>query len=182
MLDRRQGSGNYVRAANLAREVYGFFRLERPGGGVPSAAILSLSLAATPSVLGAPWGEAPAWRIRRLRLIGGEPVAVEEIRLDRAAAEALDAGAIGDSLYLHYGAALGLFIAAVTDRLGAAPMPGWAPSPLVPGAAAGHVLRHSCDGAGRVREVSRTWFDPARAAYVSRQGRAPAAPSSKEHP
>ncbi|RZO30955.1 MAG: GntR family transcriptional regulator, partial [SAR116 cluster bacterium] len=41
-LDRRQGSGNYIRRSDGAASLYSLFRLERPdGGGLPSARLLS---------------------------------------------------------------------------------------------------------------------------------------------
>ena len=40
LLDRRQGSGNYVRAQNDATGVYAFFRVELlAGGGLPTAQV-----------------------------------------------------------------------------------------------------------------------------------------------
>ena len=173
MLERRQGSGNYARHAGLNREVYGFFRLERSdgSGGVPSADLLSLDICAVPDCVAAPFAEGT--RIRRLRRIGGEPVAAEEIWLD-AAAGRLEAEDLSDSLYLTYAETLRLRISRVEDRVDLGTMPEWAPA-LTHGPC-GRVRRRSW-AQGAVREVSLTWFDPARANYVNRAARA--APSER---
>ena len=43
LLERRQGSGNYVKAKSDAESVYAFFRIElHKGGGLPSADVLSV--------------------------------------------------------------------------------------------------------------------------------------------
>ena len=168
LLERRQGSGNYARHAGLNREVYGLFRLERAdgAGGVPTADLLSLEFGAVPDDVAAPFAEGT--RIRRLRRIGGVPVAAEEIWLD-AAAGRLAADELGDSLYLSYAARLRLWIGRVEDRVDLGTMPGWVPPPLARGAC-GRVRRRAWSG-GAVREVSLTWFDPARASYVNRAAR-----------
>ena len=170
LLVRRQGSGNYVRTAGLSRELYGFFRLEPVAGdGVPSADLLDAARLPTPADTSLPSPEAT--RIRRLRRLGGVPAALEEIWLDGA--HRLDPAAIGDSLYLTYRAQLGLEIVAVEDRVGVAPMPGWG-GPLAHGLPvgrpSGYVEREGRAKGGAVAEVSRTWFDPDRARYVTRQG------------
>ena len=169
LLERRQGSGNYVRHAGLNREVYGLFRLERADGtgGLPTADLLSLEFRAVPGDVAAPFAEGT--RIRRLRRIGGEAVAAEEIWLDSTAGR-LEADDLGDSLYLTYATRLRLRIARVEDRVDLGSMPDWAPAPLTPGAC-GRVRRRSW-AKGAVREVSLTWFDAARASYVNRAARA----------
>ena len=174
LLERRQGSGNYARHAGLNREVYGFFRLERADGsvGVPTAGLLSLGCGAVPDDVAAPF--ARGTRIRRLRRIGDAPVAVEEIWLD-AEAGPLAPGDLSDSLYLTYSTRLRLWIERVEDRVDLGLMPPWAPSPLARGPC-GRVRRRSW-AKGAVREVSLTWFDPARASYVNRAARS--APSER---
>ena len=170
LLDRRQGSGNYARTANLAHELYGFFRLEPVAGdGTPTADLLACERLARPACVALPSPEAT--RIRRLRRLGGVPAALEEVWLDGA--HRLDPEAVGDSLYLAYRAQLGLVVAAAVDRVGVAPMPGWG-GPLAPdlpaGRPSGYVEREARERGGAVAEVSRTWFDPDRARYVTRQG------------
>lgn len=171
LLERIQGSGNYVRAKGDAVGVYAFFRLElTDGGGLPTADILSVDLVAKPSDL-PPFGASNhAHRIRRLRRLNGVAAALEEIWLDGDRAEHLDPGDISESLYLHYRSALGFSIARIEDRVGVAPVPDWRPQAfgLSAGVLAGFIERISWDGEDRSAEFSRSWFDPALARYVVR--------------
>ena len=175
LLERRQGSGNYVRAAGLGAQVYGMFRLEPEAPGAPAhptARILSVSAAAMPPDLPA---LAPATiRIRRVRSLGGAVAALEEVWFGGVAG-APPADRFGDSLYLDAQRLLDLRIDAVEDRVGIGAAPDWAPdgagTSLAPGAPCGHVLRRGRDRDGALREVSQTWFDAAAARYVSRAGR-----------
>lgn len=172
LIERRQGSGNYVRAPAGAVGVYAFFRLELVrGGGLPTARLLSVTRAPAPAP-----GELPSfggdlgWRIRRLRYLGDTPAALEEIWFDAARAPELDPAELSESLYLFYRDRLGLTVARAEDRVGVGAVPDWAPAqfPLAPGAVCGEVVRASDDAAGRRAEASRTWFDPATTRYVSR--------------
>ncbi len=71
LLERIQGSGNYIRAINDPQSVYALFRLELiEGGGLPTAEILSVSLETKDPSL-PPFGRSlQGHRIRRLRKIG----------------------------------------------------------------------------------------------------------------
>ncbi len=108
LLERIQGSGNYVRAGEELLGVYAFFRLELvEGGGLPSAVILSVDKMSKPADLPS-FGPSPdVHRIRRLRRLSGKSAALEEIWLDGARAESLRAEDLSDSLYLHYRLTLG---------------------------------------------------------------------------
>lgn len=172
LLERRQGSGNYVRAGDAAQGVYALFRLERPeGGGLPTADLIDLQRCDKPDGL-PDLGSAArkAWRIRRLRALDHRPVAVEDIWLDGRFDGALSEGTVSESLYRSYRDLLGLQIARAEDRLSAGPLPGWASGWLeaAPGAILGLARRRAFDADGRIAEISTTWFDPARAAYVAR--------------
>ncbi|WOI57334.1 GntR family transcriptional regulator [Palleronia sp. LCG004] len=171
LLERRQGSGNYVRGVREVGGLYGFFRLERPDGpGLPDARILSVEIAAKPAG-SPPFGSAPdAHRIRRLRLLDDLPVAVEEIWLDRGRAPSLDPEAMLPSLYQTYRQLLGLRIVRIEDRVGVGPLPAWGSGPLDrrTGAVTGQVARVSWSQDGDPVEYSTTWFDPDRVRYVSR--------------
>ena len=103
LLERRHGSGNYVRREPRAAAGYSMFRLERPGGGGhPSAELLSAQRMEKPQAL-APLGTcAHAFRIRRLRYLDAGPVALEEIWLDAPVAITLAARDFSESLYLTY--------------------------------------------------------------------------------
>lgn len=171
LLDRRQGSGNYVKAGREAAGVYALFRLElRSGGGLPTAEVWSVDRMAKPSDLPDFGRSDEGHRIRRLRRLSGRPAALEEIWLDGARAETVRAEDLSESLYLFYRKHLGLWIARAEDRVGVAEVPGWTRPdfPLPPGTPAGYVERLSRDADGETVEYSRTWYDPAHVAYVAR--------------
>ena len=170
LLERVQGSGNYVRSKPDVESVYAFFRLElSEGGGLPTADVLDVVKAARPvaarSVL-----SAEAHRIRRLRYLDERPVALEEIWLDARFAEAMDAEALLDSLYYYYKQALGLVISQVEDRVGVGAVPDWVPDGFGKraGETAGYVERIGYDQNGAPAEFSKTWFDPEAARYTIR--------------
>ncbi len=171
LLTRIQGSGNYIRNATEPDHVYAFFRLERAeGGGLPTAELLSFHRLPKPD--DAPnFGPAPdAWRIRRLRRIGGDPAAIEEIWLDSARAPTLLPEDLSESLYRTYRQRLRLTIARAEDRVGTARVPDWAPPAFAPkpGSLAGFIERCAWADDNRPVEYSRTWFDAGLARYVSR--------------
>lgn len=186
LLERRQGSGNYVRAAGLGAQVYGLFRLEPAdpsAPGVPTARTLSAEPAAMPA--GLPALAAPALRIRRARSLDGVPVALEEVWFG-GVPDPPGAARFGDSLYLDAQRLLDLRIDAVEDRVGLGAAPDWAGGhvpALSPGAPCCHVLRRGTDREGALREVSRTWFDASAARYVGRGGRTlPPRPAGTDAP
>lgn len=171
LVERVQGSGNYIRSKPDATGIYAFFRLELvEGGGLPTAEILSVTKAEKPA--SAPdFGPAEhGFRIRRRRALGGIPIAVEEIWLDGSRAEAIEARDLSESLYLFYRDKLGLWISEVEDRVGVCAAPDWAPAdgPLIAGETAGYVERLALDQDGARVEFSRTWYDAGRARYVAR--------------
>lgn len=179
LLIRRQGSGTYVRPPSPDEppppSVYALFRLELlRGGGLPTAQVLSVVRSPKPPDA-PPFGAADtARRIRRLRLLDGQPAALEEIWLDGDHADVIDAksaqGALPEALYRYYADALGLEICAVEDRVSVAPAPDWGPSAFGPasGAACGYVERIARAKGGAPVEFSRTWVDPSVAVYAAR--------------
>ncbi len=171
LLERIHGSGNYIRHKPDASGIYAFFRLELPeGGGLPTAEILSLKRLKMPEAARAKGLSEAGHRIRRVRRLNGEPVALEEIWLDGGRARDLRQEDLSESVYLFYREALGIWIARAEDRVGVAAVPGWAPEDfgLAAGAACGHVERIARDQNGEAVEFSQTWFDPDRARYVAR--------------
>jgi GntR family transcriptional regulator len=171
LIARRQGSGNYVLGGARHVGTYALFRLEAVpgGGGLPTAELLELDTLPKPPDLTDIGSAATAYRIRRLRRLDGAPVAVEEIWLDTSFGP-LKQAHISESLYKTYADRLGLIITRAEDRVGAAPLPDWAPETfrLSPGTMMGLVERRSFDQYGNPAEASRSWFDPARARYVAR--------------
>lgn len=171
LLDRVQGSGNYVRAKADAASVYALFRLELlEGGGLPTARVLSVDRCDKDPAL-PPFGSHPqGHRIRRLRFLSGRVAAVEEIWLDAAHVDRVAPGDLLESLYLYYRQRLGLWIARAEDRIGQGPVPGWAPVefPHAPGTPLPLITRVSWAQDGRSVEASFTWYDPATVRYVAR--------------
>jgi len=171
IVERVQGSGNYVRAAALPDSIYRLFRLELlDGGGLPTAEVLEVRRMEKPAGL-PPFGTSPeAHRIRRLRRLSGVPAALEEIWLDASYAPALRREELSDSLYLHYRKRLGLLIQSAVDMVGVDAVPDWAPAEFgqPPGTPVGHIVRVSLAQDNSRAEVSQTWFDHSRARYMSR--------------
>ncbi|TNJ44419.1 GntR family transcriptional regulator [Phaeobacter sp. B1627] len=170
MLERVQGSGNYIRSTHAAPSVYSMFRLElTTGGGLPTADILDLAVVEKPADLPR-FGRADhGTRIRRLRYLNRLPIAVEEIWLDGAAGE-IRPQKMSDSLYRTYQLQLGLIIARAEDRVSIGAVPDWAPQSfaLRPGTLTGFIERFSWAQDPAPVEFSRTWFDTDKALYVQR--------------
>ncbi len=172
MLQRVQGSGNYVNHHPDANNVYALFRLELINGeGAPTAELLSVERQMKPDDL-PPFGESShAFRFRRLRRIGGITAALEEIWLDGSYAKSIRSEDVSDSMYLFYKEHLGFWIARTEDRVSVASTPVWAPTQwtLDKQTSCGYVERQSRDQQGRLAEFSRTWFDPNTVQFVSRR-------------
>lgn len=170
LLERIQGSGNYIRQGNAADSVYAMFRLELiGGGGLPRADVLGIDAMTKPDDL-PPFGTSQeATRVRRLRRLNETIVAVEEIWLDADAGQIIP-DQLSDSLYQYYRSALGLWISRAEDQVSVAPVPDWAPREfgLAPRDVTGFIERQSWTDAPGAIEYSRTWFDTNHARYVQR--------------
>jgi len=170
LLERIQGSGNYVRAGGSQDTVYAMFRLELPqGGGLPRADVLEVATRPKPGDLPVFGTALTAARIRRLRYLNDVVIAVEEIWLDADQGEVKPA-ALSDSLYYYYRTQLGFWITRAEDRVRIGPVPDWAPAafPRRAGDPVGFIERFSWADKPQPVEFSRTWFDPDRAHYVQR--------------
>lgn len=172
LLERKQGSGNYIRRRPENTGIYAFFRLELAsgGGGLPTAEVLSVKRCAKPKEAQSVGGSAGAHQIRRLRFVGDCPAALEEIWLDGDRVQSITPADLSESLYLYYRDQLGLVISQVEDRVGLAPVPAWSPKafPVAVGLTAGFVERIGYDQNGLGAEYSRTWFDSQTVRYVAR--------------
>ena len=171
MLERIQGSGNYVRNVDVNSTIYGFFRLELlAGGGLPSATTLSVKRKTGRGYY--TFGvKDDYYRIRRVRYLNDIPVALEEIWLDASyALEPLSKRNLSDSLYQFYKEQLGFWIARVEDSISMKAAPKWQPSEITKDASKqwGFVERNSWDQQGRQVEFSKTWFDTKTTRYVAR--------------
>ena len=171
LLERIQGSGNYVRHKADVPSVYAMFRLELAGGGgLPTAEVLDVARLAKPSEAPGFGPDPEGHRIRRLRRLDGIAIAAEEIWLDGARAGRIDARTLPDSLYRYYREALGFEVGWAEDRVGLRALPGWAPEEVGPPRPMGFIERLSRDRAGEPVEYSLTWFDTDKARYISRMG------------
>ncbi|WP_051208449.1 GntR family transcriptional regulator [Saccharospirillum impatiens] len=173
MLERRQGSGTYVKATLNNRAVYQLFRLELlEGGGMPNADTLSVTAADNAYVAGQLGLDhsTPLWRIRRLRYLNQTPVAAEEIWLDQQHDPLLSADKLLESLYKHYRDHFDFWITHIEDRISCTGAPDWVADLLGKEANTmlGFVERLSWSSNDRVEEFSYTWFDPAVVRYISR--------------
>jgi GntR family transcriptional regulator len=172
LLERVQGSGNYVRARADVPSVYSFLRIERrQGGGLPTAEVLTIDHMAAPREAG--FQSPNGFRFRRLRFMDRVPAAMEEIWLDGAVTDVVDEAAVSESLYLYYSEILGVVITSAEDRINVAPAPIWTDQRfgLKPGEMAGYIERTGRTHTGETVEFSRTWFDPNEINYVSRLGK-----------
>lgn len=170
MLERVQGSGNYVCSNEQSRSIYSLFRLELPqGGGLPTANVLGVREVNKHARLPAFGTSQRASRVRRLRKLDDKPIAVEEIWLDRDAG-VIDPVALGDSLYRYYQVKLGFWIHRVEDQVSVQPLPDWAPEEFASttDSVCGFIERFGWSQAQTPVEYSRTWFNPVEARYVQR--------------
>lgn len=170
MLDRLQGSGNYIRHGADAASVYGMFRLELPeGGGLPRADVLDVQFITKPDDLPEFGSSDQGTRIRRLRYLNETIIAIEEIWLDGNAG-IVPPNALSDSLYHFYQKHLGFWISSAEDRVGVGNVPDWTPPSFSKpvGSLTGYIERFSWSEGPEAVEYSRTWFDAKRAIYVQR--------------
>lgn len=181
MLERKQGSGTYVRGraptpANdpaPSRNIYEFFRLElESGGGLPSVLLIDLKKVRHPASV-PPFGAGTSgfcYRLRRLRFLNETPVAVEEIWFDARHREGLRIEQLDEALYHFYETELGFWISRAEDRLRIDSVPDWAPAqfPLPSGHSCCKIERQAWSSGGTLEEFSSTWVDTRVAHYVAR--------------
>lgn len=171
MLERVQGSGNYIRAKSDPESVYALFRLELvTGGGLPTAQVLSVDRLPKDPALPDFGDHAEGHRIRRLRFLTRQVAAVEEIWLDAGYIDRLAVSDLSESLYLFYRQRLNLWIARAEDQIGLGSVPDWSPPafPRAPGTPLPLITRISWAQDGARAEASWTWFDPDTTRYIAR--------------
>ena len=171
MLEKRQGSGNYIKINKNLASVYSFFRVELiTGGGLPTAELLGLDRTIKPAHF-PPFGNSDeAYRIRRLRRLNGRPAVLEEIWLDGDQSAQIHPDDLSESLYLFYRKSLNLWITEAEDQLTIAAVPDWSPTTFNP-ARGEHCLcaqRLSRSQSGAAVEFSLNWIDTNVARYVAR--------------
>lgn len=170
LLERVQGSGNYIRQGGTQQSVYAMFRLELlSGGGLPRADLLDVKRTLKPDKLPVFGTSNQGTRIRRLRYLNDVLIAVEEIWLDGDAG-VVKSELLSDSLYRFYKNQLGIWISRAEDRVSIGEVPDWSPETFqkTPGTLVGYIERFSWSEKPEPIEYSRTWFDTERAHYVQR--------------
>lgn len=169
LLDRVQGSGNYVQKPRKPMGIYAMFRLELlSGGGLPTADVLDVHTVEKPDNLPTFGDHTQATRIRRKRYLNDVAIAVEEIWLD-ASAGVLTRHMLGDSLYQTYLTELNFWITRAEDRVSISNLPAWTPQGFGPaGTPSGYIERFSWAAGANPIEFSRTWFDTGKSVYVQR--------------
>jgi len=172
LLERRQGSGTYVKRPP-SEAIYQLFRLELlDGGGTPHANTLRVKKEKNARV--AEFFSLPKstafWRIERKRFLNETPIAAEEMWIRASHADTLKSADLDESLYRHYRDHFGFWISRVEDRVSVKLANPWAASILeLPEATyLGWIERISWSNNERVEEYSLTWFDPSKCHYVSR--------------
>lgn len=170
LLERLQGSGNYVHSSGQTSSIYSMFRLElHQGGGLPTAQFLDVTEMEKPDDLPGFGSSERGVRFRRLRHLDKTPIAVEEIWLDGSCG-AVTPEALSDSLYRYYRISLGFWIIRAEDRVSIGQVPQWAPPEFgkAAGDTVGYIERFSWAQRPEAVEYSRTWFDTDKALYVQR--------------
>ncbi|MGC6517309.1 MAG: GntR family transcriptional regulator [Candidatus Puniceispirillaceae bacterium] len=167
LLRRKQGSGNYIARNENAASLYSFFRLElHHGGGLPSARLLDVTKLQKPDDLPEFGTSSFGHRFRRIRYLDDWPVALEEIWLDGACADHIEAANVSDALYHYYKTELGQWVVKAEDSIGLAPPPSWYKGAL--NNPMGFIERFGWSQDAIAIEYSRTWYAADRARYVSR--------------
>ncbi|RKF14300.1 GntR family transcriptional regulator [Alginatibacterium sediminis] len=174
LLERRQGSGTYVKRPPEGGAIYQLFRLELlEGAGIPHADILSIDAQANPEIatsLGLEDNSQELWRIRRQRFINKTLVAAEEIWIDKSHDPKLEQRRLHESLYHYYRENFDFWISQVSDKVSCASAPDWVCEQLNLETAStlGLVTRESRSNRNRIEEFSITWFNPIVCQYVNR--------------
>lgn len=130
ILERRQGSGTFVRAGAFTHSMFRFFRLDDlAGAGRPGGRMLAREVGPAPSeaadALRVPHGS-EAIRMSRLRVVGSEPILAEDIVLPLAPFRSfLDVPPteVGPLLYPVYADRCGIFITRAEEVITIVPCP-----------------------------------------------------------
>ncbi|MEM5543667.1 GntR family transcriptional regulator [Sulfitobacter sp. AS92] len=123
LLERRQGSGTYVRAPSFNATLFRFFPM-REGNGepmtIPQSKMIKRSLAEASAEAAGALGTKDVIKIVRLRSLADQPVLFEEIYIPKArfsGFEALPDTAFGPLLYPTYFEHFGVLVKRATDEV-----------------------------------------------------------------
>ncbi|WP_104402988.1 GntR family transcriptional regulator [Vibrio penaeicida] len=172
LLERRQGSGTYVKSPPK-EAIYQLFRLELlEGGGTPHANTLTVRKEQNPDVAEHFGAEKDSyfWRIERKRFLNNTVIAAEEMWIRAEHCDSLSSEELDESLYRHYREHFNFWISRVEDRISVKQADQWATDILgiAPHTMIGWIERISWSDDEKVEEYSRTWFNPETCHYVSR--------------
>ncbi len=123
LLERRQGSGTYLRKPAFDATLFRFFQFRTEDGDsatIPESRLLARIEVIAPPDLAALLGDDRLIQIERVRSLGGVPVLVEEIFLPQHRfldLVGIPEVEIGPLLYPLYFERFGIFIASATDEL-----------------------------------------------------------------
>lgn len=170
-LERRQGSGTYVKKTPEGRAIYEFFHLESlEGKGTPSAEVMLVLKDDDCERLSLFENEYFLWGLHRKRFINQNLSAIEEIYFGGSNTQSLAVSDLHESLYLHYETEFNFWISRVEDVVDCCVAPGWVcvemglpAETILP-----RVTRTSWSGEDKIREISVTWIDYRAARYVAR--------------
>ena len=169
LLERVQGSGNYIRSKSAVNSIYSFFRVELlEGGGLPRAEVLDVSKQPKPTEFPNFGSNIEGFRIRRMRYLNDIPALLEEIWLDANHAKTITPADLNEALYVYYRKSLDLWITRVEDRIGLQPKPTWCPEYLHLDDTTVCVDRLSFDQRDQPVEFSKSWINSNVAQYVAR--------------
>jgi len=171
LLERVQGSGNYIRSKHKIESVYTFFRLELlRGGGLPTAQILSIQTVSRPKDIPFQSQTRRTNKILRLRYLDDIVIALEEIWLDRNFGLDMRPSDVSESLYAYYKNTLNLTISRIEDKVSFKAVTDCSPKEfnMNCGDIAGYIERIGWDQFDKPVEFSKTWFNPTVCHYVNR--------------
>ncbi|UTT65496.1 GntR family transcriptional regulator [Janibacter sp. CX7] len=119
MLHRVHGKGTFVARPRLESRLHlaSFSQDMRRRGLTPSTRLLGVRLAAPPTEVTQWLGEGRAWRLDRLRLADGQPIALEESWYPADLVPDLGRHDLGDSIYALLADAYGVVIDAAEQTL-----------------------------------------------------------------
>lgn len=122
LLERRQGSGTFLRKPAFNATLFRFFQLREADGStsIPSSRLISRVRVRAPDHVAAILAQQDVIRIERLRLISDQPLLSEEIYIPYpqfAGFEALTGDQIGPLLYPIYYEHFGIFVTCADDEV-----------------------------------------------------------------
>ncbi|WP_185984555.1 GntR family transcriptional regulator [Aureimonas mangrovi] len=119
LLERRRGSGTFLRSPAFDVSLFRFFAVETRGERtIPTSRLVLRSRAAPPAAVAAVLGTDDAVRIERIRSVGADVVLAEEIWVPQArfpGIETIAEAEIGPLLYPFYLDRFGVLVSSATD-------------------------------------------------------------------